>query len=231
MKHIACTSFSPKGYEVYGKKFLETFLEYWPIEIAVFYEGQKPGITDSRVSYFDLLEDSEFRAFQGEYGYFQGKDYRFMATKFSPKVFAKTSSLRPKCDWWVWIDADVVTTKTIDDRFFKETCPAGFTGSYIGRKDWDHSECGFVSYNLNVGGKEFLEDFRQLYVTGSLFSLQQWHDSFAFDWLREQNENNLFKNLAEGIGGTHPWPNTILGEYMTHFKGPVAKVEHYGEYA
>ena len=230
MKYIACTSFSPKGYEVYGKKFLETFLEFWPIDIAVFYEGQKPDISDSRIIYHDLLEDMEFRAFQDEYGYFSGKDYRFMATKFSPKVFAKTS-IRPECDWYIWVDADVVTTRKIDERFFNETCPGGFTGAYLGRKDWDTSECGFVPYNLNLGGGEFLDKFRRIYTTGELFSLPQWHDSFVFDHLREQNVNLWFKNLSENVSGNHVWPNTILGEYMIHNKGPVAKVEHYGEYA
>lgn len=231
MKHIACTSFSPKGYEVYGKKFLETFLEYWPIEIAVFYEGQKPGIRDSRVFYYDLLEDDEFTEFQSEYGYFHGKDYRLMATKFSPKVFAKTSPLRPKCDWWIWVDADVVTFKKIDERFFQETCPAGFTGSYLGRTTWHHSETGFVSYNLNLGGKEFLEDLRALYTTGAIFSHKEWHDAWLFDRVREQNENMWFRNLSYEIKENHPWGATVLGEYTRHQKGPELKLREYGEIA
>ena len=231
MKYLACTSFSPKGYEVYGRRFLESYLAFWPTEIVVFYEGQKPDLKSDRVLYLDLLQDPEFREFQSEYGYWGTNDYRLAATKFSPKVFSITSNRIPEWEWLIWIDADVVTKRLIDDRFFEETCPGGYTGAYLGRMEWDHSECGFVSYRKQYFGKEFLEDFRSLYTTGGLFSLPQWHDSYAFDYIREQNENYRFHNLSDKIPGNHVWPHTILGEYMDHQKGPKLKTEIYGDIA
>ena len=230
MRYLACTSFSPEGYKVYGKRFLESFLRHWPIEIVVFYEDQKPDLDNDRILYLNLCDDREFTSFQAEYGFFGTTDYRLMATKFSPKVFSITSNRIPQTDWLIWVDADVETFKDVDETFFDKTCLKEFNGSYIGRKDWDHSECGFVSYNLGNGGKEFLEDFRSLYSTGMLFSLPQWHDSYAFDYIREQNGNKFF-NLAQDLSGMHPWPETILGDYMVHSKGPKAKIETYGSYA
>ena len=65
--------------------------------------------------------------------------------------------------------------------------------------------------------------------SGEVFKLGEWHDSFVWDWLRKQADGQyIFKNLAEGIRGMHPWPETILGKYLDHHKGPVAKKEFYG---
>jgi hypothetical protein len=37
------TTFSPRGYEVYGRRFIETFAKYWPdgpVRLFVYYEGR-----------------------------------------------------------------------------------------------------------------------------------------------------------------------------------------------
>jgi hypothetical protein len=244
-KRVFVTSWSNKGYEQYGKKFLESWQEFgWrdAAPLVVFHEGKVPEAVGP--VYLDLLGDPDVVAFHKTYGRFPeangvGKtkdgrlvvDYRWQATKFARKVFAITSSGRiPQANWRIWIDADVVFKRRPELEFWEQVTPDDKDLVYIGRdnRDWHHSECGWVSYKLPQC-LAFLKTFRDVYSTGKVFKLGEWHDSFVFDWCRQKYDQPLaYKNLAEGIRGMHPWPETILGRYMDHYKGPVAKKEFYG---
>ena len=236
MSRIVCTSFSQAGYEQYGRNFLETYLRYWPLPIWVFHEGWEPEFVGP--IYIDLREDADLVSFMGRFahnpqahGVCKNRDgklfvnYRWQAVKFARKVYALTSPLRPDCDWWIWIDADVVTLKTVPEEFIESVCPQGFVASYLGRKDWHHSECGFVAYSKQYRGFDFLRDFRGMYDSGEIFRQQEWHDSYIFDVLRKRYEETgvFFYNISEDVPGMNVWEGTALAEYMIHLKGPVAK--------
>lgn len=237
------TSFGPAGYEQYGKRFLQDFIVNFPAnqQIAVFYEGDtnRPAESDPRIWYFDLHKDAQLIAFlsrhkdnpiaNGVVETPQGRqvNYRFQATKFVNKVAALTAGVLPSSKWRVWIDSDVTVDKQIPEDFFNFLDPE-YLAYYIGRegKGWDHSECGFVAYNTaSPKGKEFLADFRDMYIADKIFGEREYHDSWIFDVLRHKFEaqGNKFFDIASGSRKFHPWPHTILGQYMTHNKGPVAK--------
>lgn len=235
------TSFSPIGYELYGRKFLQTFIEHWPksVRLLCYYEGEKPTEVDDRIVYLDLLKNERHAAFMarhkdnpGRNGIFENEDgskftnYRYQAVRFAHKVYALTDfANQPVCDWLTWIDADVVTNKPMPEDFF-EFLHQDYSLYYLGRKDWHHSECGFVAYNMqHKAAKDLLMSLRTLYDTDKLFELEEWHDSYLFDQIRNDPEFSDLAcyNLSENIPGLHVWPHTILGEYMTHNKGPEAK--------
>lgn len=240
-----CTSFSPVGYKVYGKKFIESFRWHAPEdELWVFYEGEKPD--HSGVVYIDLNTDKDrakFLAKHGDKGYANGLcktpngyavDYRFQAIRFSHKVFAMSYPDRPRDANWVWCDADVLVMKNLDTDWWEEACPEGFTCSYLGRKDWDHSETGWLAFTERYHGHEFIDELREIYVSEAIFKLPALTDSFAFDHLRkkwEATEQHMFCNLAKGVGGNHVWPDTILGQRLVHNKGPELKGIAYGAVA
>lgn len=234
MNRVALTTFSPEGYHVYGRSFIETFIRYWPIPLVCFVQGEAPSWKPDGVTYIDLEADPEYRAFIKDHednpvahGFRHGRiDYRYQAVKFSHKVFAQTSPERPPCDQWIWIDADVDTVRKIDNRFFEEACPPDVIASHLGRKDWHHTECGFMAYNIPKADP-FLRRFREIYLTGEVFALPEWHDSFVWDVVRKE-VGGEFRNLSQEISGIHVWPFTILGQYMFHAKGPDRKITAYG---
>lgn len=239
------TSFSPQGYEQYGKQFLQDFVANFPQgqQIAVFYEGEanRPDIQDSRIWYFDLLKDQQLVSFlarhkdnpiaQGVIETPAGRqiNYRYQATKFVNKIAALTSGVLPSSTWRIWIDADITVDKQVPDDFFNFLDPQ-YLAFYLGRegRGWDHSECGFVAYNTATPqGKTFLTDFRDMYMSDKIFLERETHDSWIFDVLRKRYEatGSQFFDLAAGSRKFHPWPHTILGQYMTHKKGPKAKAK------
>lgn len=204
--YAVCTSWKS---DTFG--FEASFKRCWPESVRLY-------ITTDRT----LASDPEFLRFEHEAPH-DGADYRFNALKFAHKVFTVTTPPEEYADWWIWLDADTETLKPIDERFLKTACPEGYMGSYLGRKDWHHSECGWVAYSLREGAGKFLARFREVYTSGEIYEHLEWHDSYIFDRVREEFPEDAWFNLSEGVPGMHPWDSTILGEHMRHYKGPLRK--------
>lgn len=157
------------------------------------------------------------------------KDYRLAYARFSFKVFtlkeAMVFAVEDNMDYLIWLDADVVFKKPINEDNFKEWLPKEEVATYLGRKDWDHSECGFIIFNLKKGGKEFIERMYQMYITDEVLTLSQWHDSFVFDTIRAEfnkaNKKDVFRDLTAGIEGRDIFEKSPLAEFMEHKKGPA----------
>lgn len=225
MKYACVTTFSPQGYELYGKRFLESYVEHWDVPIWVYYEGvSPPEFEHDLITWVSLDDDKERRAFIKEHQKRcdHATDYRFKIVNFCHKIFALTDPKRldeVATDNWIWLDADIETLAAVDEAFLDEVCPTGFVGSYLGRTDWHHSECGFVSYNRNYGGFVFLSELRDIYTSGRILEYDEHHDSYIFDQARE----GWWYNLSEGVGGMHVFDDSILGTRMKHYKGPLRK--------
>lgn len=215
MKYRFVTSMSREGYDTYGRTFLDTYSKHVHFPLTVYSEDN---LLPER-PFIDLNQDDELATFLEDCP--PSKDYRFDAGKFAKKVFAITASRSRYEDWRIWLDADVVIEKPITEDFLKRVCPDDMMGSYLGRKDWHHSECGWVAYNMAYA-YGFLYAFRQMYVSGEIFDHMEWHDSYLFDRLRERTAGDWL-NLSEGVFGMHVWDGSPLGEVMKHLKGPLRK--------
>src|SRR3546814_8463031 len=97
--------------------------------------------------------------------------------------------------------------------------------------DWSSDVCSsdLVGYGKRYRGFDVLADLRKLYDTDEIVRFDEWHDSFVWDRLREhwQAKGGTFHNISKGVPGLHVWPETPLGEFMDHHKGPKAKLEAY----
>lgn len=225
MKFASITTFSPQGYKLYGKRFLETYVKHWDVPIWVYYEGENPPEFEHQlITYVPLDEDEERKKFieTHQERCNEATNYRFKIVNFSHKVFALTDPKRlaaVETENWIWLDADIETISPVDDKFLESVCPDGFVGSYLGRCDWNHSECGFVCYNRNYGGFEFLATLRDIYTSGKILEFAEHHDSFIFDQVR----TGWWYNISAEIPGMHVFDDSVLGTKMKHHKGPLRK--------
>ena len=140
----AITTFSKDGWEEYGKEFLDSYVKFWDFKIHVYWEGKDhpDGYPKDKVCWHDLSKDTDRRSFLENYADKTSKDYRFNATRFCHKVYAFTDPKRKAkqgTEYWIWLDADVETTAEVSKQFLDSVCPPGFSGSYLGRKDWQGS--------------------------------------------------------------------------------------------
>lgn len=198
----ALTSFSPEGWDLYGRRMIETFCEHHPdIPIDVYIEGRGDFTGQDQVTCRDLfkvegckefLANTNFPSMSGHIWGEAKRNYRFDVNKFCRKSFAQIDAASRHGDWLYWIDADIEFSGPID-------FPTGDAFMYyLGRPEW-HSCASFVGWNLRhpMSG-EFWKRYWLLYVTGTVFCLGEWHDSYILDWLRQEMELPAI-NMAEGL--------------------------------
>lgn len=242
------TTMHEKGYELYGKKMIDSFLNHWPQNqtLIVYTENFKllsDHSSNSRIQSLDLLEAApELVAFKQRHqdnpaanGFREptrkDPDFAFDAVRFSHKVFALYHAIHHRnkgVDAIIWLDADTVTHSQIPNNFLIEKFPLDpkIGIYYLGRLE-QHSECGWMVFNcLNTHMKTFWKNFINQYRLDLLFELNEWHDSYIFDHVRENMEKigMVNVNLIPGYRRGHPFINSFLGDYMDHLKGPKRKV-------
>jgi hypothetical protein len=226
---IAVTSFSREGYEIYGRKCLET-LHHWPCKFIVYYE-HKPDFEAVNIEYRFLYDIEGIRAFLEKLKSVDGADgtafsplgeangnydYRFDASRFCRKVFCMDALFDEDKEVF-WLDADTVTKKPIPAEFLKGLIRDD-PFCYLGRANFC-SETGFLGFNTeHKDFRRFRNSYLPTYTSGAFMNLRTWEDAVVFDHARRGIKgNNLNHTALQGID--HPWPHTVLGQYMDHAKG------------
>lgn len=244
MNNIAFISTFPNdSWQVYSRQFLQSFTENVPYPLMV--------QTDD-----DLLTNDINKILRPNDGLAVGPEkdhkdfikrnkdkddpvnYRKQAVRFCHKVFAihrvldaakkarKAGIEAPR--YLIWIDADVLITRKVTEEDIKKCLPKeGDAVSYLGRKDWDHSECGWLAFDLDNGGGEIIESVHFNYTQDDIFNMEQWHDSWVWDNIRKYRvpigHSKPWTNLTEGKPGTEIWAQSPMSDWSKHFKGPAAK--------
>jgi len=248
MKYAVITTFHQPGLTQYAQTMIDTFEEYWPdtVDLYCYAEDCKPITTKPNVHVLDLHEQSpDLVQFKNKYkdvpwangmemketGWpFETNNFKWDAVRFSNKVFTVIDAVRnTPADWVIWLDADSKTHSPVTLEFLQRVCPSNHFVSYLGRRAKYHSECGWVAYNVrHRDADQFVTDWRNLYMSGSLFDLKEYHDSYVFDVLRKQYQERgtPFYNLSPelpGKGPGHPFIASELGTVMDHMKGARRK--------
>jgi hypothetical protein len=235
-RYTVVTSFSPQGYELYGKRFIDTFFEYWPwaAQLVCYTEGQEL----ENVPCVDLLSLGACSSFldrhranpvvQGKresksYPWApkdRGKGYSFRHDpyKFARKVFAVADAARDLGSGrLVWIDADTYTKNSVPDTLVEDLLPDGVSLAYLARPGY-HTECGFVGYNLDrPETHSFLKAYEDRYAKDLFLEDKAWDDCNQFDLLVEKLKPAT-KHIKH-VSRSQPFDCSILGHYMVHLKG------------
>ncbi len=231
------TSFHAEGYRAYGQRFLATFEEHWPrnVRLKVYAENVDVAAHSTRVEVIPLLEAvPALRRFRDlhqsadhAHGLFNGTyDYRYDAVKFANKAFALAHAARHcSTPLLAWLDADVVSFRPIPADFIARVLGEGYFVAYLGRLG-HHTETGFLAFDLTCrAAREFFSAYESMYTSGEIFRLREWHDCEVFDVVRATfaAQGKIRTRNLSPEGASHPFVNSVLGEYMDHLKGPVRK--------
>ena len=239
-------------YNQYGSIFLDEFERYADSDVNLInvFEGEIPTLLNKKNKSITIpLKSDQHVKFQKFFGrlweanglriVYQKKqngadnynlswDYKFNAMRFSFKIFSIFLALEHEKmgNNFIWIDADVRCLKKFNASNIDKFMPANNQiMSYLGRNNM-YSECGFLGFNYNhPETKNFLNRVREIYTTGEIFSLAEWHDSWIWDHVRKEFENkgSNFKNISTNPNADHPFVNSGLQEFFDHLKGPERK--------
>jgi hypothetical protein len=223
---IAITSFSPRGFELYGRKFLDSAVENWPTDILVYYE-EKPDYDHPKVKWTPLMEVYGLNAFleyckanpifEGRTP--QGYNFNLDAAKFARKAFAQFDALQKLTGRVFWLDADMTFKKPVPTDFLNDV----FDNRTIAllMREGLHAESGFVGFDTERDDfAHFLKTYIDIYRRGHLFKMRYWIDGHAI-------QEAVLKSGVSFRNLTAKWPDptwavldhSTLGEYITHHKG------------
>lgn len=240
------------GYQSYGQRMVETFDQFWPADVPLllYYEGFRPEPASPRVIERDLVTSCpDLAAFKQRHvnnprAHGAVKPwrrlrlgslsiplpvrankarYRWDAVRFSHKAFAIFHAARhTDADVLIWIDADTLFFAPVDHAELEALSPADAALACLRRPN--HSECGFVTYNLRHPDiTAFMAEFERFYTEDKLFAEREYHDSYLFDVARRHAEarGTLVHDIGEGVGwqASHVLVNSRLGRFMDHMKG------------
>jgi hypothetical protein len=244
MKYTVCTTFNAGGYEKYGRRMIQTFLQNWPEEVQLVVYAEACAVSESAPNLIvhDLAVASpELVAFKHKWRGVPkangdvsadpararrkdaGKGFKWDAIRFAHKVYAvfhcaKTTST----DWLLWMDADTICHSPIGLADLQKMCPPRMDLCFLGRRQ-KYTECGLYAMNLTSPATcLFLSKFQQAYddAENGIFKLDEWHDSFVFDAVRRNStliELDWSSHLITGEG--HPLINCEWGAWLDHLKG------------
>lgn len=230
---VSC--FGPNTYDLYVKRFLETYTAMWNgVPLTVFYHDcdlPEDAKRFTNVQFANLNElDAEFVEFakKAQYANGMGEDgqyrFRFDAKKFSAKVFA-TSLLAAQCpeDWLIWLDADTYTHAPVDEAWLHSLLDPMVDIVYLGRSCINYAETSFIGFNKARGkAQTLLADMRDIYYDGEIFTYIEHHDGFVFSrmlYLHMAHGMNAKSLTNEGYNDLEAFENSPLVEKMHHLKG------------
>ena len=237
MKYCVVTTFNADGYEKYGHRMIQTFLQTWPQDVLlkVYAEGCQVTETAPNLETLNLESASaELVAFKntwrnvpkanGDVGpRGQGKEFKYQAVRFAHKVYAIFHAAKTTtAEWLIWMDADMVCHSPITVQKLLQFFPDSTDLCFAGRSR-KFTECGLYGMHITQPAiTAWLADFQHMYddADRGIFTLEEWHDSYVFDAVRKQHqlrELNWTSHLHMGEG--HPLINCEWGAYIDHLKG------------
>lgn len=247
-KFLVVTTFHAQGYEKYGRRMINTFLQTWPREVTlrVYAEGVTVNETADNLEVIDInaaIPDlvrfkrrwssvpkavgQQAQGARDRRGKQPGIGFKWDAVRFSHKVYAFCHAVRDcTADVVFWMDADTVCHSRLGIDYLESQMPDNVCLGYLGREK-KYSECGLYAVNLGcAGAQEFVDVFQAFYddAESGIFTLQEWHDSFVFDHVRSIMAHNTAwreLNWSQGLvtGEGHPLINSSWGAYLDHLKG------------
>jgi predicted O-methyltransferase YrrM len=230
------TSMNEEGYNLYGKKMLDSVKEYWDdsLHLTCFYHDfDMPEENTDRVTFRNLnvIEDmltyrDAMKPYDGTHGGKTEYNWRMDSIKWCHKVFALTEFsfelMERDHHWLFWLDADTITTKPFNKNILNKFCDFKKDLIHLGRKDTDYSETSFLGFNLTKQGPcELLGDIRGAYISGEVLGYREWHDGFIIERLLNIHKAHGLKaqNLTPLATGLDAFGQSPVNSYMTHFKG------------
>ena len=217
---LIITALNQRLLDEYGHDFLDSFPKD-NLDLTVFSEEHLP---------------IPHRALTRKDFYLKHKDrpvrsYKMDAVRFHWKPQAVSTALEldyiSNYDSILWIDADTVFLKRIDQSWIDTHIRTQDIMSYMGRVNY-YSETGLLFFNLrNPNTQQYIETVWNYYASERVFELQEWHDSYVWDYARVKHEHDYkwqFRNLGVDykVPGGHIAVH-LYGDVMDHRKGKRKK--------
>lgn len=222
MNYKIVTTLGPGGWELYGKRFVDSFAKFWPanVELEIYTHHLDVLPQHPRATFVPLDNTDGFKKIVKLLGV-EAKDGPSLNYAF--KAVALSLAVTPSINWVGFLDADTETMRPVDAELLAKIFDESYDLTYLWRKSVRESEGSWFAINLQTrAGASLLADYCGLYETGEAFKLKKAHDNAVLDHISliHRAHNLRVGNLSEGALGLDAFHQSPLGAYLIHYKGP-----------
>jgi len=228
------TTFGKTGKQIYGNKFIETFLKFWPqdIKLTIYSEDWSPDIHDPRIEYIDIdsaiPEVNSFRDFciSEMQPYINQKankriNWYNKAIRWSFKSFVMHRELsRKECRYIIWLDGDVSTIGPIEPGIATKLLKGNAIASQVEYvKGQKHIESGIVVFDTqHLDCQKIVDHMKSGYIDMQVLTLPKPWDGF---WLAKLLESKIgFTDMhKESSRDMKPFANKYIVNSLIHNVG------------
>jgi hypothetical protein len=141
------------------------------------------------------------------------------------KVAALREAMVYEYDYFIYCDADIIFKKPITSQEIKDK----FGDADVIYHQGSHRiarcqgiESGYIIFNMNLGGRIFLEKLFELYESGEFLNFLRWDDGFVLWETKNKMPQLKYKDIVKPhelkVGG-HVVCNGEMADYVEHMKG------------
>lgn len=203
MTTLVISTFSEDGYNLYGKRMIDTWCRYWPKNYTLrLYVEHELYVDDNRVEIVDIhdvcpqLVDFKNKSYlKAENTLDKKQRNKILKTvKWCHKVYAMEHALQSNYDHIIFLDGDT---------YSKTTVPAGQLESLVGNnlfavhfehlQGMPHYETGLIIFNKRHSQiKDLQDNLTSAYDSGEIFKLPKSWDGF---WIAELHKRRNYQVL------------------------------------
>jgi hypothetical protein len=207
----AITSLNQSYYNMIGHKMLETFSNFFPVNISIYSEDMSADV--------DISKNIELNNFLDDLG-------ESRARGFAYKAFSIIDSLDRDFDRLIYLDADLICFRPMSIDFINNLMSDELV-TYIGvtnEKFGSHSDsCFFILNKLHPFFSKFADEYKRVYYSRDILNSDKFvkpNDSYVLAHCINYAEQNGHKcrDLHPERTGLSPVKETVLGSYLRHFK-------------
>jgi hypothetical protein len=223
------TTFSKDGYELYGHRMIETWLQYWPkdFKLQVYTEGYTLTETDSRLSSIDLesscpdivkFKNNSLKMLEQNPTEKRFKHKIFKTIKWCHKVYAMKHALSVNDDYLIFLDGDTYTTQLMSNTISKLLVGDDlFAVHFENLSNGLHFETGLIVFNLKHPQITWLRDIlTTAYDSLNIYTMKKTWDGYWFAHLYKTYKLPV-RNLAKERAGV--FGNPLIHSALVHDVG------------
>jgi hypothetical protein len=229
------TTFSKDGYDLYGKRWIESLMRYLPSNdtVIIYTDFNLAAPADNFViKQFDqeFLKHSEFKNrvlnFFNTTEKYQGIGAKTI--KFSYKAFVINKELKENKNILVWLDGDVETLDYITHDDFVKQLNLNFLACQTEKQThrYPHIESGILIFDcLHPVTNLFQKQFQEYYYTDKLFKLKKPYDGYIIGKILKENNfaftdfNQYIKVIGKNSSKDLTFQHPFLKSKFVHWIG------------
>jgi len=239
MKIEIITSFNKRYYDGIGKECVSTWLKFWPEDFILTCYVEEFSLPEQlRIKQIPFTElGLDYENFQTD------PKYKNRVKIFSKKAYSIIHAFKNSdADRIMWIDADVLTLKSIPNDLIKNICPDDTLMTYmrvwhrLDRADADSpvvpsAESGvFIVNTRHQNFQNFANRYAEYYNKRLDKNIRRFYDGEVLGAVAKEFEtSNKIIDLCEGFKKPYrtPMGHTVLAPYLHHYKAKGAKADFF----